>query len=58
MSDYSSNSQDYERENKADYGLPKGARNDDSVPRPNYRTKRRPTGHSGIHRRRQKRWSW
>lgn len=57
MSDYTSISQDYERESKADYSQTQQGRRFRSS-RPHYRTKSRPVGHNGMHRRRQKRWSW
>lgn len=49
---------DYERDSDSDYGHLFGSRNTNNSPRPDYRAKRRPTGHNGMHRRRQKRWSW
>jgi len=57
MSDYTSVHQEYERESQVDYSQTQRGRRF-RASRPLYRTKSRPTGHSGIHRRRQKRWSW
>jgi hypothetical protein len=60
MSDYkNSNNQDYERESQVDYERLFNSRGKNSNgPRPDYRAKRRPTGYNGMHRRRQKRWTW
>lgn len=58
MSDYKSNSQDYEREPQVDYERLFDSRGKQQGARPEYRTKRRPTGYNGMHRRRQKRWNW
>lgn len=60
MSEYkNNNSQDYERDSQADYERLFNSRGGSSdAPRPDYRTKRRPTGYNGMHRRRQKRWNW
>jgi hypothetical protein len=58
MSDYANQRNEYEREFEVDYGRFEPSRNQGRSARPNYRAKRRPTGFNGIHRRRQKRWSW
>lgn len=58
MSDYTSAQQDYERSSQVEYGRYEPARSGQRASRPEYRTKRRPVGHNGMHRRRQKRWSW
>jgi hypothetical protein len=58
MSDYTNLKYEYEREFQVEYGRTEPDRNHQHSSRPNYRTKRRPTGYNGIHRRRKKRWSW
>ncbi len=58
MSDYSNNKYEYEREFQVEYDRYQPVRNQHNSARPNYRTKRRPSGFNGIHRRRQKRWTW
>lgn len=58
MSDYSNSKHDYEREFHVEYGNSQPNRDKQSAARPNYRTKRRPSGFNGLHRRRQKRWTW
>lgn len=58
MSDYTSITQEYEREAPAEYGQVRPSRKSGRSARPTYRTKNRPEGHNGMHRRRQKRFSW
>lgn len=58
MADYTNNKQDYERESQVEYNRFEPERSQTNQARPNYRTKRRPSGFNGMHRRRQKRWNW
>ena len=58
MSDYSNSENSYERLFPVDYNRAEPDRKQKDTARPNYRTKRRPSGFNGLHRRRQKRWTW
>lgn len=56
MSDYSNVPQSYEGEGDTNYG--RTQRVGRNANRPQYRSKTRPAGFNGMHRRRHKRWTW